>query len=131
MPSLRICCVRGEFVIFLVGNNGEFDILAQSVVRRARQRMGEETSELDLVLPYPKASMDVMATSFSNVIIPDALAGVHPKGAITKRNCWMVDECDLLLCYVGREGGAARTLQYAKKKGKRVINLYELLQSDG
>lgn len=120
-----------EYVVFWVGNDGEFDVLAQSVIRRARRSMGEDTSELNLALPYPKAGMNAMKASFSNVIIPDVLAGIHPKGAITERNRWMVDECDLLLCYVAHTGGAARMLQYAKKKGKRVINLYELLQSDG
>ena len=49
----------------------------------------------------------------------------HFKNAITLRNKWMIDNADLLICYVekGRKGGAMTTLNYAKKQGLRVINL--------
>lgn len=55
----------------------------------------------------------------------DAVKGKpHPKGAITKRNRWMVEQADLLVCYVEQdEGGAYAALKYAKKLGKKTINL--------
>ncbi len=44
--------------------------------------------------------------------------------AIVKRNEYMVDIADLLICFVERKyGGAYRTLLYAGRKKKRIINL--------
>ena len=51
-------------------------------------------------------------------------ANSHPKAAIQIRNCEMVDRADLIICYVSNmKGGAYKTVQYAKLKGKEIINL--------
>lgn len=113
-----------EYVEFYVGNNGEFDIMATSAVRRARRSMGDHNSALNLVLPYPKTDMEYMENSFDTIIIPDKLHGVHPKNAITARNQWMVQNSNLLICYVTRAtGGAARTLKEARKNDVSVRNI--------
>ena len=55
----------------------------------------------------------------------------HPKFAITKRNEWMAEQADLILCYIEREsGGAYKAVQYAKKLRKEVINLAEKNKED-
>ena len=44
--------------------------------------------------------------------------------AIIKRNEWMVEQSDAVISYVDFEaGGAARTLKYAKRKHKKIIDL--------
>jgi len=49
------------------------------------------------------------------------------KGAITKRNRFMVEQCDLVIAWVNHEGGGAYdALKYAKKLHKDIINLCEL-----
>lgn len=41
----------------------------------------------------------------------------------------MVDRADLIICYVERnEGGAFQTVQYAKRKEKQVVNLFDVLE---
>lgn len=48
----------------------------------------------------------------------------HPKAAYRIRNRSMVDRSDLVVFYVTRNhGGAYQTMQYAQRKGKRIINL--------
>ncbi len=48
----------------------------------------------------------------------------HPKAAIQIRNRSMIDRSDLVVCCVQHNsGGAHRTLQYAEKQGKRIINI--------
>ena len=48
----------------------------------------------------------------------------HPKAAIQIRNRSMVDRSDPVVCCVQhKSGGAYRTLQYAEKQGKRIINI--------
>jgi hypothetical protein len=64
---------------------------------------------------------------YDDVIIPDVLAGVHPKSAITKRNRWMVENSDFIIAYVLRDhGGAYSAVKYANKIGCPVKNLCEL-----
>ena len=63
---------------------------------------------------------------YDEVIIPDVVAGVHPKTAITKRNKWMVEESDYIISYVTRDfGGAYTAIKYATKLGKKIISLSE------
>ena len=107
-----------------VGRNGAYDLLAASVVKRIQREMGRERCELILVLPYTEKDMPYYEKYYDCVMIPDCLAHTHPKGAITKRNRWMVEQCDLLICYVERESGGAYTaLKYAARLGKDIINL--------
>ena len=48
----------------------------------------------------------------------------HPKLAITKRNEWMAEQADLILCYIERESGEAyKAVKFAEKLGKEIINL--------
>lgn len=116
-----------EFTEFYVGDNGDFDILATSVIRRVRKAQGEEKCALCLVLPYARANLDLIEPQFDSVIIPPRLHGAHPKAAIGERNRWMVENCDLIICYVKRKGGAERTMRYAEKSGKiEVVNLAKL-----
>ena len=57
-------------------------------------------------------------------MIPECVEKVHRKGAITKRNRWMVEQADIFICYVEKEeGGAYAALEYAQKLNKQIINL--------
>ena len=82
---------------------------------------------MTLVLPYMNKDIAYYEQYYDSILIPACLSRIHPKGAITKRNRWMVEECDLLVCYVEHEsGGAYAALQYARKMGKEIINLAEM-----
>ena len=61
--------------------------------------------------------------NYDDVIFPP-LESVPRKFAILKRNEWMVEEADLVIAYVMYSwGGAVKTLEYAKRKKKTIINL--------
>ncbi len=112
------------YVEFLIGRNGDFDQVAASVIKRVQKGDGSENSEMTLVLPYTEKDIEYYELYYDNVIIPECMWKIHPKRAITKRNMWMVEECDLLICYVEREsGGAFNALKYAQKLNKEIINL--------
>ena len=62
------------------------------------------------------------------MVIPDVLAGVHPKSAITKRNRWMAENSDFVVTYVYRDfGGAYDAKKYALKLGKTVFETTGLM----
>ena len=118
-----------EFVEFYVGLDGDFDALAVSAIRRARRAYGNQNSAINLVLPYRKADMTSYEAQFDTVMIAETAQGVHPKKAITVRNRCMIDNSNMLICFIERQtGGAAATFKYAKSKPDIIIkNLFDEL----
>ena len=117
---------KHEFVEFYIGRNGDFDILAASAIKRACKNCETNNSELILVLPYSVKDECYYEEYYDNIYYP-LDPKTHYKNAIQKRNEWLVENCDMLIAYVepNRVGGAMTTLQYAKKSGANIINLYD------
>ena len=125
-PLLKDLLRTKPFVEIYIGRNGDFDIYAATVVKRVQDAMGKANSEFTCVLPYPEKDIEYYEKYYDNVMIPECIGRTHPKGAITKRNRWMVEQADLFVCYVEREeGGAYTAMKYAKKLDKHIINLAE------
>ena len=123
-PLLIKLIKEKPFVQICIGRNGEFDIYAASVIKRAQKAMGKDNNELICVLPYQQKDMELYEEYYDSVMIPEQIERTHPKNAITKRNRLMVEAADLIVCYVKREaGGAYSSVKYAEKLGKRIINL--------
>ena len=113
-----------RYVEIYVGRNGDFDIFAAAVVKATQKELGKENLAITLVLPYPQKDIQYYEKYYDDIIIPQCVEKLHPKGAITRRNRWMVEECDLLICYVERKSGGAYTaLKYANSLNKNIINL--------
>lgn len=52
------------------------------------------------------------------------LAPQYYKGCMQERDRFMVDSCDVLVCYLRKNfGGTFYTVNYAKKKGKKIIEI--------
>ena len=122
IPILRDLIRKKKFIEIYMGRDGEFDTYAATLVKRVQKDYDDYHSiEVNLVLPYPKKDMEDFEKYYDRVDIP---ISAHPKLAITKRNEWMVEQADLVICYIEREsGGAYKAVQYAKKLDKEIINL--------
>ena len=117
-----------EYVEFLIGRDGEFDLLAASSIRRAVKQYGYGNTSIILVLPYMKAEYrdneQNYLSYYDEVEICSESSNAHYKSAIQVRNRCMVDRSDLVVCCIQhKSGGAYRTMQYAEKQGKQVRNL--------
>lgn len=113
-----------EYVEFFIGRNGDFDILAASVIKRAQEKHGKDNNSLILVIPYPIADLEYMEKYYDEIWYPDELQGVHYKSAITKRNEWFVDHSDMLIAYATKDqGGAYECMKKAQQKGIKVTLL--------
>lgn len=110
---------------FLVGNQGQFD----GIVYRVLNSLEKEFPNLQykVVLAYmPGQKEDWERYPPERTYYPEGLELVHPKYVITKRNRWMVDQCDIVLCYITHSwGGAQQFVQQAERKGKKIINVAE------
>ena len=117
-----------EYVEFLIGRDGEFDLLAVSSIRRAVKQYGYGNTSIILVLPYMKAEYrdneQNYLSYYDEAEICSESSDAHYKSAIQVRNRSMVDRSDLVVCWIQhKSGGAYSTMQYAKKQGKQVRNL--------
>ena len=105
---------------FYVGNNGDFDRMALSVLK-------------ELSGMYPQISYYVVyaylpekgGEDFEHTIYPEGIETVPKRFAIDYRNRWIVGQADIVVAYVGRSfGGAAKFVDMTKRQGKDVINLF-------
>lgn len=120
--------IKSGCVNFIVGSHGEFDKTVLEVL-------------LSLKNIYTEIKIEVVITNYNlkiqdEVIIKEnpkyetimfEIEYLHPKQRITASNKQMIDSCDTLICYVqpnAWKSGAKTALNYAKKKGLKIINLY-------
>ncbi len=121
-----------EYTKFLIGRDGEFDLLASSVIKRVSIKYGYGNNSLVLVLPYMKADYRDNKQDFLNfydeVEICSESSEAHYKSAIQVRNRCMVDRSDLVICCIQHnDGGAYKTIRYAEKQKCKVINIAETI----
>lgn len=119
---------ENEFVEFLVGRDGEFDLLVSSTIRRCKHALGEHNSAHIWVLPYMTAELRDNEESFrayyDEIELCAASADRHFKGAHQARNREMADRSHLVVfCVQHESGGAWQTMKYAKKQGIPFLNI--------
>ena len=117
-----------EYIEFLIGRDGEFDLLASAAIKRAVREHGYGNTHFTLVLPYMKAEYrdneKEYLDYYDEVEVCAESAETHPKSAILVRNRNLVDRSDLVVCCIQhKSGGAYKTMQYAEKQDKHIINL--------
>ncbi len=102
---------------FLLGGYGAFDLLAARVVRDLKAEF--PSIESTLVIAYLTTDNDPLL--YDNTLYPP-LENVPFRYAISHRNRWMVEQSDIVVAFVKHSwGGAVTTLNYAKRKGKVII----------
>lgn len=122
-----------EDVCCLVGTHGEFDSLVLSVCREIKKdfpylKITVVFTSLN-VLQKRKGEIYSDADMYKDVdtVIYD-IEEEYYKKQIEISNRKMVDESDLIICYIDKErrnSGAKKAVAYAIKQGKRVINLFQ------
>ena len=120
--------MQKEYVEFLIGRDGDFDLLASAAIKRAVRENDFGNTHFTLVLPYMKAEFrdneKEYLDYYDEVEVCAESAGAYPKEAIQIRNRNMVDRSDLVVCCIQhKSGGAYKTMQYAEKQDKHIINL--------
>lgn len=123
---VRELLLTKKYVEFLVGKDGEFDILVASVIRRCKRLYRDDNSSLVLVLPYMRADFRDNEESYREYFDEiEVFSGSHYKSAFQERNRALVDRSDLIIFAVNKtEGGAYSTMKYADVNEKEIINLY-------
>lgn len=78
--------------------------------------------QADAFSAHQRAAYDYILSEADEAHI---LSEVYHRGCMQMRNRALVENADMLICYVGREsGGSAQTMRLAREKGIAVHNLY-------
>ena len=127
--SLSEHIASNETVQFYCGGYGEFDQLCARACRAFKET--HKNCEIVFVTPYITESKQkdlrvlIESKQYDAILYPP-LEAVPLKFAISKRNEWMMSQADLVIAYVAHtHGGAYKTLEYARRKKKQIVNLAE------
>ena len=112
---------------FYLGGYGDFDSLCLSILKGLKIQF--PNIELLFITPYLDNNYSKLETAklyYDGIIYPP-LENVPRRFCISKRNEWMISEADFVIAFVKYSwGGAAKTLEYAKRKKVGFFNLAEL-----
>lgn len=73
---------------------------------------------------YPKIRQDSMEKRYDYLIYNDEIANGANRFAIVRRNRYIAENVDVILCYIEhKNGGAYNAVKYAHKQGVKIINL--------
>ncbi len=107
---------------FYVGNQGRFDALVLSVFKDMLKNSMKPF--FCVVLAYHPDKTTVPDIPYEYTLYPEGIECVPKRFAISWRNKWMVNNSDMVICFIlHSQGGAAQFVQMAQKKGKRIVNL--------
>ncbi len=119
IKQTAISLIEKGTTVFLVGNYGDFDRYAASVIRSLKEEY--PFIQLDLVIPYLTKEMitnkEWYESRFHQILVADIPEHTPHQLKILKGNEYLVNQSDYLIAYVMYSyGGAAKTMAYAKRK---------------
>ena len=115
---------------FIVGTHGNFDHFALYACKRLRKTCNNIDIEVVITSlnAIKKRNDEYDPVPYADVkTVMYEIEEAHFKQQIILSNRQMIDECDVLICYVDTDkyvSGAKRALRYAEKKGLKIINLF-------
>jgi hypothetical protein len=121
---------KGQLPItFYCGGYGDFDNVTSEAIDILKKKYTEVKAEKIFVTPYITPAyqerISNMKKFYDDVVYPP-LENVPLRFAISRRNEWMVENSNVVIAYVKYSwGGAAKTLAYAKRKHKQIINIFD------
>ena len=128
---LNICIGRFigyEKISFYIGNHGNFDELALSCYLKVKENYNIDIFYFFTSLAHINKLNNKSVLEKINLITFD-LDNVFYKNKIYTCNKNIIDLCDIVICYVDctkANSGAKKAVNYARKKGKKIINLYKV-----
>ena len=116
---------------FYLGGYGAFDEICALACRELKKEYSN--IETVYVTPYINDSQQSKIKAMQNCGLCDTslyppLENVPPRFAISRRNEWMITNADLIIAYVNQNsGGAYKSLQIAKRKKKKILNICDFI----
>ena len=108
---------------FLVGNQGQFDAMVYSTLKRLQRDY--PLIQCHIILAYMPGKKDEYTTiDDTDTFYPEGLETVPRRFAISHRNKWIIEHSDAVICYIDHTwGGAYQAVLQGEKKKLHIINL--------
>ena len=119
--------INNGFNEFWVCYEGNFDWLSRMVMQKIKAEYGPAIYICFIRAYNPnkfsKIKLDWLTERYE-LDYPREVAEGTPKFAIERRNRYIADNADAIICYIiHRQGGAYKAVHHAEKNGKMIINL--------
>lgn len=103
--------IQQGYTIFYDGNKGAFDEKCFNAIVELKEK-------------YPYKENFYLSKAVDETIFPP-IEQYYPKQRITKRNEWIVDNCDVLVCHIEMpyKSETNKMVKYAQKKNKKIIEI--------
>lgn len=113
------------YPVFYCGGYGKFSQIASDAIDLLRKRNPTLKSKKLFITPYITPSYlkinEYMKEFYDEIVYPP-LENVPPKFAISRRNKWMIDRCEIVFAYMENPCGNTRKyINYAYRKHKTVF----------
>lgn len=120
--AIRHAILEHGITHFWYGGHGNFDRMAARAVVKHQPLFPD--IRLELVRAYMPGKAEQNLPPYDPSIYPDGLEFVPQRFAISHRNRWMVQQCDLVICYVERSfGGVYEACRQAQRRDVPILNL--------
>jgi len=107
--------------VFYIGTHGNFDKMAYSVLSQLAQRY---IIDVYVVLAHLRRATGSRVFDMRKTVYPEGLETVPRRFAIVKRNQYMIEKSDFVICYVNDNvTNAFKFVSRAKRKGLRIFNI--------
>lgn len=101
---------------FYSGGMGNFDKMCERTVKKLNGKI--------IFVPYNTKQVKLIDKLWYDDIVYPFSNKEYSKYDIPNRNKWLVDNSDVLICHVYKNGGAKNTLIYAEKKNKKIFYIW-------
>ena len=121
--------ISGGADVFICGGALGFDLLAEQLILALQGEFPHIRLVLALPCPRHYARWGAAEQAEFKKMVDAANVTVYVSSEYTRtcmfdRNKYMVDRADVLVCYLTEfKGGTVQTANYAKKAGKKIVNL--------
>ena len=110
-------------IVFYVGDKGQFDRIVQNTLVSLKDK-------------YPEIKVYVVLDSIPteknyfnlSTVVPETVETAPKRFAMSHRNRWMINECDLAVVYYSDVTGNTRKhVDMLKRKNKTIINIADMM----
>ena len=116
---------------FWVCYEGNFDWISRMVMSRIKEEFQCRIFVCFVCAynpnKYSKTKQEWLSEHYE-IIYTDEMADGPPQFAIKRRNKYIADNVDYIICYIEHNsGGAYKAVKQARKNGKKIINITKII----
>ncbi|MBR2323022.1 MAG: hypothetical protein IKA54_05465 [Clostridia bacterium] len=110
---------------FYLGGYGNFDKICFDLLSKLKSKYTNIKRVFITPYLYNYDKLKSLSKIYDETMYPP-IETAPPKFAIDRRNRWMIENSDMLICYITHTfGGAYKTYKYALNKNIKIINIFQ------